>query len=121
MSTELDLLKSQAEFFPKGRIVPTRVMRITNTSTGHRFKHTHQFKFASDTWMIRYKNAQILFCNPETVYMMHLAGKHSYLTLTGNPYGYHGNLMVFGKDERYTFELVIAQMAKVEGETNEQQ
>lgn len=42
-----------AEFFPVGRIVPRRILKVDR-------KHSHRFRFASDTWFIRMPKGHLL-------------------------------------------------------------
>lgn len=42
-----------AEFFPVGRIVPRRILKVER-------KLSHRFKFASDTWFIQMRKGHLL-------------------------------------------------------------
>ncbi len=83
-----DDFKSHAEFFPKGRIVPNRIARITHTKTGKRYRRAHWFKFSTDTWAFNSAHGEKFLITEQSEFLsMYLDGKHKDITINLNPYG----------------------------------
>ena len=94
--------KSKAEFFPKGRIVPKRIMNIMRTSNSKkisRFKRHCDFIFDSDTYVARVDGHNVIVSFDDAPAIMRLKGAHRNISLYGNPYGPGENLICHFKDD----------------------
>lgn len=57
--TSIEQFKERAQFFPKGRIIPARILKITK---GNR-RLAHCATFGADSWAIPVNGAYVLACD----------------------------------------------------------
>ena len=82
MSEFIDQLKARSQFFKKGHIIPTRVLRCSKR------KMQHTVQFGSDVWVLPTKSGYLCLCDmtiegASAVHLSRVVGNTNY---NGSPY-----------------------------------
>lgn len=91
---DFEEFKARAEFFPKGRIVPQRVMKLVRRGKHRSPKNCHLVKFGADVWMVRILDRQVLIGAPESGYLVEISHLKGNWILKGNPYRSEPNYLL---------------------------
>ncbi|NHC63200.1 hypothetical protein [Paenalcaligenes suwonensis] len=89
--TSLEDFKAKAEFYPKGRIIPQRILKTTSKPKGTAHKLRHRIKFGSNFYLIRFHNRNLLFSFDDCVIAIEIGVGVKDAYIYGNPYGEGGS------------------------------
>lgn len=98
--TSIEQFKERAQFFPKGKIIPARILKIVKGNK----RHAHCVTFGSDAWALPVNGAYVIACDStETRCVVRIVLPLKDATLNGSHYGtggtaWHGNCEISEED-----------------------